>query len=90
MDSAEVIKSFTDLGGTLGSLLACFWYIKYMTSQHQREREQWMEKDTEADRAILEIVRESNTVLGDLRSTLSEHTEVMRTMVSTFQQRLAA
>ena len=34
----QMMEMMTNLGGTMTSLVACFWYIKYLTDTH-KERE---------------------------------------------------
>jgi len=48
----EMIKQLVDVGGTLAALVACFWYIKFLTERHEVERKLWMDKDTESDKAL--------------------------------------
>jgi hypothetical protein len=35
---AELIKLLTDTGGTLGALIACFWYIRFKDLQFNEEK----------------------------------------------------
>jgi hypothetical protein len=74
---------FKQLGTPSVVLLACFWYIKFLSERHEKERVLWMEKDSESDRALREIMRESNQILSDMRSVLTEQTTLLRSLLHT-------
>lgn len=77
----EMIKSLVDVGGTLAALIACFWYIKFLTERHEIERKLWMDKDTESDKALRELLTDSNRILGDMRNVFNEHTMLLQQLL---------
>ena len=66
----EMVKSLVDVGGTLAALIACFWYRKL-----------WMDKDTESDKALRELLTDSNRILGDMRNVFNEHTMLLQQLL---------
>ena len=65
----QMMEMMTNLGGTMTSLVACFWYIKYLTDTHQKRENQWMQKDTESDKALRELQSSThNQLIGILNS----------------------
>ena len=77
----EMIKQLVDVGGTLAALVACFWYIKFLTERHEVERKLWMDKDTESDKALRELLTDSNRILGDMRNVFNEHTLLLQQLL---------
>ena len=77
----EMIQSLVDVGGTLAALIACFWYIKFLTERHEIERKLWMDKDTESDKALRELLTDSNRILGDMRNVFNEHTMLLQQLL---------
>lgn len=91
-DSTSIIQLLSDLGAGLGSLIACFWYIQFITKSHREERIQadqmhkeerleWMKKDTTSDEALQRIISESNKILGDLRACLTDQTTLLKAVL---------
>lgn len=78
---ADMLKQLVDIGGTLAALVACFWYIKYLSDRHEVERKLWMDKDSESDRALRELLQDSNRILGDMKSVFNEHTILLRELL---------
>ena len=74
----QMVEMMTNLGGTMTSLVACFWYIKYLTDTHKDRENMWMTKDTEADKALREVQSTSNAQLrgglNSVNSTLKDMT----------------
>lgn len=83
----ELIQLVQDLGGTLGSLIACFWYIKYQSDAHRNREEMWMSKDSENDSAMRELMRDSNNqlmiVMRDTNTILKEMTVALHELKET-------
>lgn len=77
----EMIQSLVDVGGTLAALIACFWYIKFLTERHEVERKLWMDKDTESDKALRELLMDSNKILGDMKNVFNEHTILLQQLL---------
>ena len=73
----NLIQLISDLGGTVGSLLACFWYIKYLTDRFNEERTNWMAKDSESDNALRELMQNSNQ---QLLQVMQESNRIMQEM----------
>ena len=91
-ESSSIIQLVSDLGAGLGSLIACFWYIQFITRSHREERTtadqmhkeerlEWMRKDTSSDEALRGIISESNKILGDLRACLTEQTTLLKAVL---------
>lgn len=91
-ESSSIIQLVSDLGAGLGSLIACFWYIQFITKSHREERTtadmmhkeerlEWMRKDTSSDEALRGIISESNKILGDLRQCLTEQTTLLKAVL---------
>ena len=91
-ESSSIIQLVSDLGAGLGSLIACFWYIQFITRSHREERItadqmhkderlEWMRKDTTSDEALRGIISESNKILGDLRACLTEQTTLLKAVL---------
>jgi len=74
----QMLEMITNLGGTMTSLIACFWYIRYLTDTHRDRENQWMTKDTESDKALRELQSSSNAqllgVLTSVNTTLKDMT----------------
>ena len=83
----EMVKSLVDVGGTLAALIACFWYIKFLTERHEIERKLWMDKDTESDKALRELLTDSNRILGDMRNVFNEHTMLLQQLLDRKSER---
>ena len=77
----DMVKSLVDVGGTLAALIAGFWYIKFLTERHEIERKLWMDKDTESDKALRELLTDSNRILGDMRNVFNEHTMLLQQLL---------
>ena len=73
----SLIQLISDLGGTVDSLLACFWYIKYLTDRFNEERTSWMAKDSESDNALRELMQNSNQ---QLLQVMQESNRIMQEM----------
>lgn len=91
-ESSSIIQLVSDLGAGLGSLIACFWYIQFITKSHREERVrademhkeerlEWMRKDTSSDEALRSIMSDSNKILGDLKSVLTEQTTLLKAVL---------
>ena len=78
---ADMLKQLVDIGGTLAALVACFWYIKYLSDRHEVERKLWMDKDSESDRALRELLQDSNRILGDMKGVFNEHTILLKELL---------
>lgn len=77
----DMVKQLVDVGGTIFALCACFWYIKYISERHEIERKLWMDKDSESDRALRELLTDSNKILGDMKLVFNEHTMLLKTLL---------
>lgn len=93
----EIIQLASDLGGTVGSLLACFWYIKYLTDRFNEERREWMAKDSESDSALrdlmatsnqqlLQVLQESNRIMQEMKIALTRLEETLKISKSSGNQ----
>ena len=84
----DMVTMIADLGGTVGSLVACFWYIKYQSDLFTKREERWMTKDDVNDEALrslmkesnsqlMEVMRETNKILQEMKVALSELKETI-------------
>jgi hypothetical protein len=73
-ETTPLLELANNLGGTMFSLVACFWYIKYLTDTHKSREEMWIKKDTESDLRLAE----SHKQLAQLQA--SSHTELLKVL----------
>jgi len=86
----ELIKLFTDTGGTLGALIACFWYIRFKDLQFidekkdlAVERESMKKEALEERKMWVNKDTESDKQLIELqRSTYTQLMEIMQSNTS--------
>jgi hypothetical protein len=81
-----MLETFADLGGTLGSLLACFWYIKYQSDLFSDREKRWMEKDTENDQALRDLMATSNASLIAVLNRTNENLKDMEVAISELRE----
>ncbi len=89
MEAGSVVELFKQLGTPTVVLLACFWYIRWMSesnikerdklqNQHAEERRIFLQKDTDSDQALRDLMQNSNAqllnVLSETNKTLKEMT----------------
>jgi len=81
-----MLETFADLGGTLGSLLACFWYIKYQSDLFSEREKRWMDKDTENDQALRDLMATSNASLIAVLNRTNENLKDMEVAISELRE----
>jgi hypothetical protein len=54
---------------------ASFWFIRYMFDSAVKERTTYMQKDSEADKMILELAQNSITAINTMSSAMELHTK---------------
>ena len=74
----DLLKLFTDLGGTLGALAFSGWLIVFLLKEHRTERDAWMQKDTDNDRQLQDLVRSNAERSGKMEESIALLTEVLR------------
>jgi hypothetical protein len=74
----DLIQSLADLGGTLASLGFAGWLIVYLLKLQVAERDSWMEKDSQNDRALQDLISKTNERSGKLEESVTLLTEVLR------------
>jgi len=74
----DLIQSLADLGGTLASLGFAGWLIVYLLKLQVAERTSWMEKDSENDRALQDLISRTNERSGKMEESVTLLTEVLR------------
>jgi len=71
------------------ALLCSFWYIRYLTDTHRQREELWINKDTEADKALRDLQATSNaqllSVLQSVNETLKNMTVAISELKSTME-----
>jgi hypothetical protein len=83
----QMVEMMTNLGGTMTSLVACFWYIKYLTDSHKDREIMWMNKDTESDKALREL---QSSTHSQLLSILTSVNTSFKDMTVAIEQNSAA
>jgi len=73
----DLIQSLADLGGTLASLGFAGWLIVYLLKLQVAERTSWMEKDSENDRALQDLISRTNERSGKMEESVVLLTEVL-------------
>ena len=69
----DMVTMIADLGGTVGSLVACFWYIKYQSDLFTKREERWMSKDDVNDDSTSEDQSENPlSETNDIENTSSK------------------
>ena len=74
----DLIQSLADLGGTLASLGFAGWLIVYLLKLQVSERTSWMEKDSENDRALQDLISKTNERSSKMEESVTLLTEVLR------------
>ena len=74
----DLIQSLADLGGTLASLGFAGWLIVYLLKLQVAERSEWMDKDSENDRALQDLISRTNERSGKMEESVTLLTEVLR------------
>ena len=74
----DLIKSLADLGGTLASLGFAGWLIVYLLKLQVAERDSWMEKDSQNDRALQDLISKTNERSSKMEESVTLLTEVLR------------
>ena len=73
-----LIQSLADLGGTLASLGFAGWLIVHLLKIQVHEREEWMRKDSENDKALQDLISRTNERSGKMEESVVLLTEVLR------------
>lgn len=73
----SLLSMVSDLGGTLGSLIACFWFIKYQADMHADRERIWLDKDSESDKALRDLMATSN---AQLLQVMQQTNQIMQEM----------
>ena len=74
----DLIQSLADLGGTLASLGFAGWLIVYLLKLQVAERDSWMQKDSDNDKALQDLITKTNERSGKLEESVTLLTEVLR------------
>ena len=84
----QMMEMMTNLGGTMTSLVACFWYIKYLTDTHKERETLWMSKDTESDKALRDLQSTSNAQLLGVLNSVNDTLKNMTVAISELKMHL--
>lgn len=84
----QLISTMADLGGTLGSLLACFWFIKYQADMHAAREKIWLDKDSESDRALRDLMATSNSQLLQVMQQTNQIMQEMTVAITRLEETL--
>lgn len=70
--------------GIVGALLIlCVLFITFQTKQHQKERKEWRDQSKEQYNALAEISKETQQVMREHTSVLSEMKGILKTINKT-------
>ena len=84
----QMMEMMTNLGGTMTSLVACFWYIKYLTDTHKERQKLRMSKDTESDKALRDLQSTSNAQLLGVLNSVNDTLKNMTVAISELKMHL--
>ena len=76
--NTDLIQSLADLGGTLASLGFAGRLIVHLLKLQVREREEWMKKDFENDKALQDLISRTNERSSKMEESVTLLTEVLR------------
>ena len=74
----DLISTLADLGGTLASLGFAGWLILYLLKLQTQERSEWMQKDSENDKALQDLIAKTNERSHKMEESVTLLTEVLR------------
>jgi len=74
----DLIQSLADLGGTLASLGFAGWLIVYLLKLQVHERTEWMQKDSDNNRALQDLIGKTNERSSKMEESVTLLTEVLR------------
>ena len=74
----DLIATLADLGGTLASLGFAGWLIIHLLKLQTQERTEWMQKDSENDKALQDLIAKSNERSHKMEESVTLLTEVLR------------
>ena len=74
----DLIQSLADLGGTLASLGFAGWLIVSLLKLQVHERTEWMQKDSDNDRALQDLIGKTNERSSKMEESVTLLTEVLR------------
>ena len=74
----DLIGTLADLGGTLASLGFAGWLIVHLLRLQVHEREEWMEKDSQNDKALQDLIAKTNERSSKMEESVVLLTEVLR------------
>ena len=69
------------LGVSFAVVLLAFAYIYFITKQSAKEREQWVQRDTESDERLMKLVEASSDALLHVKIALEQNTQAMREFI---------
>ena len=84
MESSMIDQTFMVLdkyGVSFFTVLCAFWFILYLTKQSAREREKFLEIDTDRDEKLLNLVQASSDALLQVKVALEQNTQAMREFI---------
>ena len=68
-------------GVSFFTVLCAFWFILYLTKQSAKEREKFLEIDTDRDEKLLNLVQTSSDALLQVKIALEQNTQAMREFI---------
>ena len=74
----DLIATLADLGGTLASLGFAWWLIIHLLKLQTQERTEWMQKDSENDKALQDLIAKTNERSHKMEESVTLLTEVLR------------
>lgn len=86
MPEPSLLQLVSDLGAGLGSLIACFWFIKYQADNFSKREELWIRKDGENDEALRALMQSSHTQLITILTTVNATLQEMTVAIAQLKQ----
>ena len=82
----DLISTLADLGGTLASLGFAGWLIIHLLKLQTQERTDWMQKDSDNDRALQDLISKTNERSSKMEESVVLLTEVLRRFETKLEQ----
>ena len=83
----DLIATLADLGGTLASLGFAGWLIIHLLKLQTQERTEWMQKDSENDKALQDLIAKTNERSHKMEESVTLLTEVLRRFENVLEKR---
>ena len=83
----DLIATLADLGGTLASLGFAGWLIIHLLKLQTQERTEWMQKDSENDKALQDLIAKTNERSHKMEESVTLLPEVLRRVENVLEKK---